>query len=152
MAVGTELVLMDFFLKLMQKAQRDGLLTLEDTITFFEKHKDFHVFDLTYTGLRLIVEGWDYTDVQRVFDNYRKQYSSINDIDFEIVTQSCLSIQRGDGCIRLILYYAGLLPEKVRNSESFLKLAEKYGYCLKYETGAENEAKRKAKSPENQDC
>jgi hypothetical protein len=137
-----EFALMDFFLQIVKKTHREGLLVIEEIIQHIEKQKKFKVFDLTYTGLRCIIEGYDYTDIQRIFDNYRTQ-SSFNKITFDIISQSCSAIQRGDGCDRLILYYAGLLPERVRNSKRFLSLAEKYGYELKYETWAEHQKKEK---------
>lgn len=148
MAISDELALMDYFLSIMQKARKEGLLVLEEVIKSIETQKDFGVFDLIYTGLRMVVEGYDSEVIERIFDNYHTL--SFDELSFNIITQGCLAIQRGDGCIKLILYYASLLPEKIRNSEPFLKLVEKYGYQLRYETWAEHEAKRKAESVEKE--
>jgi flagellar motor component MotA len=109
MDIYTELDRMDYFLGIAQKVEKEGLLSLEGIIQDMEKRENFDAFDLTYMGLRLVVEGWDYQDIETIFDNYCKQ--NIDELAFRIITQGCLSIQRRAGCIRLILYYAALLPE-----------------------------------------
>jgi hypothetical protein len=147
MAVCSELALIEYFLKIAQEARQEGLLVIERVIQDIEKQEDFDPFDLTYMGLRLVVEGYDCEDIQKIFDNYRKKI--LDEFNFNVITQSCLAIQRGDGCYKLILYYASLLPVKMRRSDSFLNLAEKYGYSLKYETWAEHESKAKKVLKEN---
>jgi hypothetical protein len=144
MAICRELALMDYFLEIVQRARRDGLLVLEDVIHDIEKQDDFEVFDLIYVGLRLVVDGWDCEYIEKIFSNYRKQ--TLDELTFNIITESCLAIQRGDGCIPLILYYASLLPIKMRKSEPFISLAERYGYRLKYEPLADYEDKRRNES------
>jgi hypothetical protein len=147
MAVCSDLALMEYFLKIAQEVRREGLLVIERVIQDIEKQEDFAPFGLTYTGLRLVVEGWDCEDIQKIFDNYHKKILDV--FSFNVITQSCLAIQRGDGYDKLILYYASLLPVKIRKSDSFLKLAGKYGYSLKYETWAEHESKAKRVLKEN---
>jgi hypothetical protein len=141
MAICRELALMDYFLGITQKARKNGLLALEDAIHDIERQDDFEEFDLTYVGLRLVVDGWDYEYIEKIFSNYRKQ--TLDELTFNIITESCLAIQRGDGCIPLILYYASLLPIKMRKSEHFISLAERYGYRLKYEPLADYEDRRR---------
>jgi hypothetical protein len=136
-----ELILMDFFLQVARKARREGLIAIEEIIQSIEKQKSFKVFGLIYTGLRCVIEGYDYADIQGIFDNYRKR-AGFDEITFNIITQSCLAIQRGDGRDKMILSYAGLLPEKVRDSKRFLNLAVKYGYEPKYETWTEHREKQ----------
>jgi hypothetical protein len=135
-----EILRMEYFLKVMQEAQEKGLLVLEQFIQEIEKQENFDSFDLTYLGLRMIVEGWDYRDIEKIFAVYCKQ--DIDALTFNIVTESCLAIQRGDGCARLILYYAALLPKDIRNSNRFLSLVEKYGYSFKYETWEVHKARQ----------
>jgi flagellar motor component MotA len=144
MAICRELALMDYFLEIIQKARRDGLLALEEAIHDIEKQDDFEFFDLIYVGLRLVVDGWDCESIEKIFSNYRKQ--TLDEITFNIITESCLAIQRGDSCIQLIFYYASLLSIKMRKSEYFISLAERYGYRLKYELLVDYEDRRRNES------
>lgn len=132
MAICSELALMDYFLQVLRRTRQQGLSALEEEIQSIEKQEDFDPFDLTYIGLCLIFEGWPFEDIQKIFDNYRKR--SLDDFTFSLITQSCLAIRNGDGCYKLIRYYASLLPVQLRRSDCFLRLAEKYGYKLKHET------------------
>jgi hypothetical protein len=127
--VSAELARMDYFLNVVQKVREEGLLALEEVIRDIEKQDHFEAFDLTYTGFRLVMDGWDREDIEEIFANYRKQ--TIDELTFNIITKSCLAIQCGDGCVRLISYYASLLPPNLRKSNYFKSLAEKYGYKLK---------------------
>jgi hypothetical protein len=141
MDTNIELARMDYFLGILQRARREGLLCLEEIIQEIEKQENFDAFDLTYLGFRMIVDNWDYRDIEKIFVVYFKQ--GIDTLTFNIITESCLAIQRGDGCVRLILYYAVLLPKDIRNSNRFLSLAERYGYNFKYETWTIHEARQK---------
>lgn len=129
------LILMDYFLTIIQTTRNSGLLALEEFIQDIERQEDFDVFDLTYVGLKTVAEGYDTETIQKVFNNYHKHTS--DELCFDIITQSCLSIQRGDNCNLLILYYASLLPTELRKSEQFLSIAKKYGYDFNYETWVE---------------
>jgi flagellar motor component MotA len=71
MAVCSELALMDYFLRILQRVPQQGLLALEEEIQNIEKKEDFDPFDLTYIGFRLVLEGWDFEDIQNIFEGYR---------------------------------------------------------------------------------
>jgi hypothetical protein len=49
----------------MQETQEKGLLVLEKFIQEIEKHENFDAFDLTYPGLRMIVENWRYRNIEK---------------------------------------------------------------------------------------